>query len=374
MSSPTQSLLEFLRRDNPLLTEGIPPKGVNSKSKSHNWVRPHFIERWNDFEYESLQAIDDGRLDAALRQRQNFPNHSLLPPYPFLQIHDEDSLESLLIGWNYRVVSDALTAAQNYLKNFPVIYMARGGQADNPGSLRIYRPDWAGVQETTNSTGRPSNILPGDTKVSKKWHSGKIRRGDVHRAHKAVDWLQPLSQIYTYCVWANARYGFIITDEELVVIRVRPSLVLPKPKHNSQSKYDPVDSLSSTPATRARTSGILEYRAIPWRSSKRGMTVNLALWWLYMMAAAKSDIEEDYEFLRDSSWDFGAQSSQSTPVATLATTSQPKPTAHHSQAGPTPPPSGERGKKRPIDDVLVDSATNLGNEERRKRRIPLRMR
>ena len=31
----------------------------------------------------------------------------------------------------------------------------------------------------------------------------------------------PLSQIFTYCVRAKARYGYIITDKELVVLRIR---------------------------------------------------------------------------------------------------------------------------------------------------------
>lgn len=82
--------------------------------------------------------------------------------------------------------------------------------------------------------------------------------------------------------------GYLITDEELVVTRI-----VPAPEYESHSEMeiqkhrDPSDS---TPAYRARRSGILEYKAIPWDNHKDPasgnadiLTVNLALWWLHIM-------------------------------------------------------------------------------------------
>jgi hypothetical protein len=52
-----------------------------------------------------------------------------------------------------------------------------------------------------------------------------------------------------------------------------------------------------TPKRSAKKSGILEYRSIPWENNNtrahegdKNLTVNLALWWLYMMAAKDSSI------------------------------------------------------------------------------------
>ena len=104
--------------------------------------------------------------------------------------------------------------------------MVKGSRARISAATRFF-PDWAGTQKvpddkTQEGTSRPPNILTGDSKLAKKWSSNKIIDGFV--TSEKSDWLKPLRQIYTYCVKANARYGYIITDEEVVVVRVRPNL------------------------------------------------------------------------------------------------------------------------------------------------------
>ena len=120
------------------------------------------------------------------------------------------------------VVSDALEITQKLSgadQAQAKIYMVRGGQAN---SYPKYKPDWAGVLRASTKK-RTSSILPGETKVGWKWKSQDIQDGDVNGVYLAGDWLEPIKQIYTYCIKLNVRYGYIITERELVVIRIRPS-------------------------------------------------------------------------------------------------------------------------------------------------------
>lgn len=54
----------------------------------------------------------------------------------------------------------------------------------------------------------------------------------------------------------------------------------------------------------------MEYKAIPWadgrdeaRRNSESMAVNLALWWLHLIATGKRDIGDDYGSLRDALWE-----------------------------------------------------------------------
>lgn len=200
------------------------------------------------------------------------------------------------------MMSEALPIAQSHLNtsiNDGRIHMIRGGQAQYPGGDSGFRPDWAGVKRPATSTEKSENVLPGDTKPSKVWSSAVIKLGEVEDDPKTVAWLRPLCHIFAYCVRCNARYGYLISDKELVVVWIHPGS-----QTSSRSAIEIERSLKSsisTPATRARNTGILEYQAIPWDNDweagdnrYKGMTVNLALWWLHMMAAEESAIEEHY--------------------------------------------------------------------------------
>lgn len=255
------------------------------------------------------------------------------------EIFDERSFEAIVSKWNQPAVNEALSAAQRSLYNpqtNKTIYMAAGGRGYLDACAK-FRPDWTGTQPTApqpvkaRQVGKSWNILPGDTKLSKKWSSNKIVCGRV-KADIKCQWLRPLAQIYTYCVRANARYGYIITDKELVVFRVCPTPQTNEPaatikyqvarpqhpkdpndpnangekpnlSHEQDESNDPV--MSSVTKERLQNNGKLEFRAIPWthlttsnslRSNQ--LTVDLALWWLHIMAAVSSNIKEQYPPLK----------------------------------------------------------------------------
>lgn len=336
MALTMPTLLQYLRKDNPPLKTQHCIRGKNTKSMPSVWVRPEEIRSWEDFDLESLKTIYSGELNEVLQcHHPGLHDHAKIPQFPFCEIRDEDSLNTLLNKWTYSTVTDALVAAQSFHRNSQSIYMVKGAQADYPGSLSNFRPDWAGVLRPTSQS-RPTNILPGDTKLNTKWSSAWIRKGPLRFRSGDKDWRQPLLQIFTYCTWANARYGYIITDAELVVVRVRPGSETESQERDSQSEVDTTTHKladDGSPAANAQRYGILEYRAIPWingigqtQGGITNMTVNLALWWLHIMAADNNAIENVYPPLRNLSRDSVSKDPQYSPtLESLNTTPKSRP-------------------------------------------------
>lgn len=123
-----------------------------------------------------------------------------------------------------------------------------------------FQADWAGVRSSVVQPNYRSywNLCPGIVKVASKWKSG-----DNH----ATGWEEPWSQIQTCCgVYWRTRYGYVLTDEELVVVRVRAA---------------------ETAGANAPAFAPLEFRRIAYSAHGKGrMTVKLALWFLHMIASA----------------------------------------------------------------------------------------
>ena len=343
MDTLKQTLLEYLKSANPVLLSDRCPSGANTSSKPKTYFTPGRIDKWEDFDYGSLRSIYDGALHRVLKRSFPCQDFSIIPQVPFREVSDENSFEALVTKWNQSVICEALSVAQGCLYKLPTtktISMAKGGQGTFSGSAK-YRPDWAGIQSrpqqpnSARQDGRSKNVLPGDTKVSTKWSSHDIVSGPVQSEYTTKDWLRPLTQVYTYCVKANARYGYIITDKELVAIRVRPNVDTDdQPTNDSQDSWKDV-ALSQEDPQKAQSSfqeaislpkydesngsmpssptlaqmcddGRLEYKAISWSNAKtrdprrrNDLTVNLALWWLHIMASVSSNIQEQYPPLKE---------------------------------------------------------------------------
>ena len=322
--SATKTILEYLTSDNPNLV--YDPNQLLKSHKQLNttnaqYQNPKYILRWEDFRYDSLEAIYNGRLRKLLNlEISNCIDRSTIPRLPFCEIHDEDSLETLLIKWNHSVVSDALRVTQKSNKAQGKMYMVRGGQAKR---IPNFLPDWAAVLRVSTRQ-RTSSILTGDTKVSWKWNSRRVELGEVDEVFMGSRWLEPIKQIFSYCRKLNVRYGYIITDEELVVTRILPFLEdhLKSPANTQESEISissPKNpAIISEPSKKSLQNlkaedfknGTLEFKAIPWKigASDDALTINLALWWLHMMALENNETCYDYPPLAE---DPGAQKKDS---------------------------------------------------------------
>ncbi|AEO70358.1 uncharacterized protein THITE_2121688 [Thermothielavioides terrestris NRRL 8126] len=105
--------------------------------------------------------------------------------------------------------------------------LGRAGRTyEDPSFDRRQKPDWAlcsvdRKSPLSDGSFRYDNLLPGDSKLSNKWHSSWYQRSDLHPGYLQV-WKDPVRQILSYCRHNRCRYGFLITDAELVVMRVTP--------------------------------------------------------------------------------------------------------------------------------------------------------
>lgn len=394
MSTVTQSLLDYLGGQNPTLNVSKCRPGRNTTSGRTPWIIPRTIKAWDDFEYDALKSVYGGVLGEALGC--HFPLEQItVPQLPFCQIHDEKSFESLVTKWNQSVVCQALDATQRHLEgHLPLekIYMCLGGQTQLPCRNRY--PDWAGMKPSTVSTdgveAKSKNFLPGDTKVSGKCCSANIERGEVLKSMWKLDWIQPVGQIYTYCIRANARYGYVITDKELIVFRIGPSpysnradLQLMAPGSHkildpdiSAEKVEATRLLDETAVKRAEIDGTLEFRAIPWAAHSHEpdaddgvMTVNLALWWLHMMAAENNIIEDQYPPLREAVWRPRPQL-QATGLASSDGSEKGRPLAKktHNRRADAQNLESKRGDRKRIRENLGGTNCMEPPASRRKRR------
>ncbi|KAL8889349.1 MAG: hypothetical protein Q9215_003378 [Flavoplaca cf. flavocitrina] len=297
MTRSTTSLLDYLRATNPQLDcTGCQPGQTKSTQGRFLYKSPKIIRPWTDFEIRTLREMDSGAFQMMLEAQHNLRDYSGIAEMPYRCIYDEASLESFLDLWNWQTVSEALAAAQNRdveASENREIFMAKAGQGRLPCgerlSERTLKPDWAGVKRQTDGVGAPMNILPGDTKLSCKWDSTRIEYGEVKDMSGAGEWMPAIQQIYTYCIKANAQYGYLITDKELLAVRVswlaNPGKTVSKASRNGKAFPD-------------QPRGVLECKIIPWGNNRtefgcnsHGLTMNLALWWLHMMAAVGHEIK-----------------------------------------------------------------------------------
>jgi hypothetical protein len=161
-------------------------------------------------------------------------------------------------------------------------------------------PDWAGTKKENahllDVGGRTRmmhiNLLPGDTKLATKWKSEKILQ-----SKNSAEMKELIQQIQKYCVHAQVRYGYLLTQDEQVAFRVseipQPSQATQRKKRSAQSQDPSIGG--------SEYIWNLKYKAIPWETNGGGslhnLTVNLALWWLHMLAAWQGSLQSEYSDL-----------------------------------------------------------------------------
>ncbi|KZF18838.1 hypothetical protein L228DRAFT_286336 [Xylona heveae TC161] len=153
---------------------------------------------------------------------------------------------SLRVGFHY-------LATNNQLLNHTVVSFAEGSLAQ---MVNTYRPDTAYFDSNLPTLTRP-NRAPGELKPSYKW---SLSLRDSPASKQTREFKQALSQVNYYMNQHKARFGFILTDRELVAIR----------------RLDNAGSMELS-------------ESIPWSAQgtqhQPRLTVLLALWYLGMLAS-----------------------------------------------------------------------------------------
>jgi len=286
------SLLHYLSTRKPKL-QATPRSKSRTNTTHQSWRRPSRIAKWEDFDCASLMKCCGGLFCEMLK-------HTIEPiKFPHLEkdiirFADEAALEKHYVSqWTHPIVTTALSHAQRQSNDRglrpPFVEMVAGGNAQ---SISGHKPDWAGTRTMVpDNPNQTVNILPGETKVSYKWKSTEIVPKEVKANDMVQNWFWPLRQIFTYCMNFKTRYGYIISDEEVVAFRVRA------PRERLE------ENKSKRRIVLSKDRGTIEY--VPIYDStqdpggKKRLTINLAIWWLHLLAANNRSIQTTYGPLKD---------------------------------------------------------------------------
>lgn len=311
-TSMEKSLFSYLMHEAPQLRTcngGGKPKKLEdsthgSNTKTMTWVAPVSIRRWRDFDLKTLITMYNN----ILRHKQGRLEPPTIDPL-FMNIWDEGAVESFIYDWNSKVVCQALKETQELRGQQNRLWMVRGCFAQKLG--KNFSPDWAAIStigDRCEMTKLETSILPGDTKISTKWNfsaglkEGTIEEGSTRwRPEDRPQWFKPLAQIFTYCCRLRARYGYVITDKELLAVRIGPG-------PDSPRTGGPM-SMERAQLSQTELNGILEFAAVQWDhgvqqdvgvmdssdgAGKSKMSVNLALWWLHLLAEKDRSFQWEY--------------------------------------------------------------------------------
>ncbi|KAH7147599.1 hypothetical protein DER46DRAFT_563838 [Fusarium sp. MPI-SDFR-AT-0072] len=336
LSSPATSILELLTHPNPSVSHQIPKSKTNSRSPLYYW--PRQIKRWEELEdVNILKDVFGGVLlkEACRRGRT-------LDPYPRLHsqadcvIRNEDDTRDLINKWNKSIVTTALDPIQDLFH--PVIWskgdppsgkeaflsppQEHGKQRHQPvrkqssktthtrlQSLSRLQPDSGSIASSPISSKAGDTTIsacqerfPKEYKISTKWKSERIFKGGLLddsggfvRGKTSDNSAWPIRQAYTYCIQHMCRYGCILTAEEAFIFRIMPRE--DKSINNSQN----INLLRNE----LINNGLMEYVSIPWENYSQGQrrsldvwTVNLALWFMHILAGNNFEVEWSYVDLK----------------------------------------------------------------------------
>ncbi|PWY68868.1 hypothetical protein BO83DRAFT_390659 [Aspergillus eucalypticola CBS 122712] len=235
----------------PIINQGQSPQ--NTRSDSYRADDINNVGHWAGFNLTSKQQQFGPLLAAA-----GIPDEPFQPSPP-RPINSEAAVRSRIDAYLTNRIIRALRCGFSHLQttqqlaNLTVVKYDVGQMAATPSG---FIPDFAFFDPDLDPRTRP-NRVPGDAKPSYKW---SFALKNHLKPSSRDEFKQALSQVNYYMKLHHARYGFIITDRELVAIR----------------RLDEDGNLElSTP--------------IPWTAkgtaSEPRLTVLLGVWYLGMLAA-----------------------------------------------------------------------------------------
>lgn len=244
------------------------------------------ITIWDDFNLLTLNESYGHVLDAPV------PEQQLNIPAPDQVLADvvinEDLDMNHLISWNDALMKPTLNIAKSHLGlHSGVMLRHKFSTADKSFMAKITSaPPRNHIDHVIELDDFPTtNLVVGLSRPSAKW-SGRRLAYQVSDAsmNPEVELLWPLRQLAQCCRFAKTRYGYIQTDEEMVVCCFSK-----KNNEDNENRWK------------------VAIMPIPW--SRHGvdvLTTDLALWWLCMLAMSAKhhrEIVREEQMVRINSWE-----------------------------------------------------------------------
>ncbi|CAM1502363.1 Fc.00g043470.m01.CDS01 [Cosmosporella sp. VM-42] len=279
MASPPTTLRRVLSQRKPLVRCNTT---ATRNSTSENWPKlEECVKIWDDFNLSNLNESYGHVLDLPV------PEQLLMAPQPGqafagIAINKAEDINHL-ISWNDGLMQPSLQFAKSHLRLYPGILLRhKYSTADKSFIAKISSAPRLSVDHLIALDDFPSpHLVAGLGRPSPKWSGRKL----AHQLdNPTMELLWPLMQLANICKAAGTRYGYIQTDEELVVCCFSKEV-------NGETGTDWKAAIMP----------------IPW--SRHGvdvLTTDLALWWLCMLAMSGPHhraIVEDGEMVKINAWD-----------------------------------------------------------------------
>lgn len=258
----------------------VPCKTKACKNTKGAWpdFRADTITVWDDFNLDNLNESYGHILDL------DVPEQRLAAPKPgqvlaAIEIAKPDDIRHL-IRWNDKVIGPTLDFAREHLNLHDGVFLRHKISApDNSAFARINdgrRP--VRVDHFIALDEYPlSNLVIGLGRPSSKFQGRKLAD---HPGNASKENFWPLRQLANLCDIAKTRYGYILTDEDLVACCF---------------------------SRNAPNSWKVALMPIPWsRYGENQLTTDLALWWLSMLAMSAPQhrtIVGEEEIIRINEWE-----------------------------------------------------------------------
>jgi len=254
-ADPTLSLTEYLTRPNPAIHLCPELKFYSGNGKqSHFWWDIRNLRTWESFNLQTISLIPGGfprllqiPMRATALPEPQIPSHRLSPS-------SESALFDLCRDFYIPKVNAALKPCLGWSNYISMRAPSTGHTPEGPHFLSNYQADTA---TTFTFTGTPRARVVGLVKSYHRWNTGM--RHEV--GHKKVLYLSGLAHLQRVMRDHSCRYGFLITEIELVCVR-----------------------LGTEPADEAPYFGFLELSPAIRTGATEGMTAGVALWYLNMLA------------------------------------------------------------------------------------------
>ncbi|KAF8533101.1 hypothetical protein BDD12DRAFT_634692, partial [Trichophaea hybrida] len=188
---------------------------TNTRNPAYSYRDIVEIRDWNSFNYANLMHHYGPHLFTATTLTNEPPT---VPQTASSEPGVTSALEAVVFPQLRRTLRHITYPADDHVR-------IQAGAGDLAEVINNFKPDRAAIEVTTTTpdtgidTDAPSvhkNRCPGDIKCSWKFHSTFRNHSDRHRR---TEYRQVLSQLNFYMRQHGVRYGYIITDQELVCVR-----------------------------------------------------------------------------------------------------------------------------------------------------------